>query len=159
MCRHLEQRLIALEWSICWFGIHEIWVRVKEGGWTIGSWLTGQALTFYFIYKKDINKKIKEEFIRFDEVHLYHEEVSPTILSETVRTMCIGWTSTGWTIKFWLDIVGTVYHLVIYMPSNKIHIVFNGWVYSSHMLARHVSDLTGPSSGAFYKLYLQIVMW
>ena len=28
--------------------------------------------------------------------------------------------------------------------------------YSSHMLARHVSDLTGPSSGAFYKLYLQI---
>ena len=24
------------------------------------------------------------------------------------------------------------------------------------MLARHVSDLTGPSSGAFYKLYLQI---
>ena len=26
-----------------------------------------------------------------------------------------------------------------------------------HMLARHVSDLTGPSSGAFYKLYLQIL--
>ena len=25
-----------------------------------------------------------------------------------------------------------------------------------HMLVRHVSDLTGPSSGAFYKLYLQI---
>ena len=25
-----------------------------------------------------------------------------------------------------------------------------------HMLARHVSDLTGPSSGAFYKFYLQI---
>ena len=24
------------------------------------------------------------------------------------------------------------------------------------MLARHVSDLNGPSSGAFYKLYLQI---
>ena len=24
------------------------------------------------------------------------------------------------------------------------------------MLALHVSDLTGPSSGAFYKLYLQI---
>ena len=24
------------------------------------------------------------------------------------------------------------------------------------MLARHVSDLTGPSSGEFYKLYLQI---
>ena len=29
--------------------------------------------------------------------------------------------------------------------------------YSSHMLAGHVSDLTGPSSGAFvYKLYVQI---
>ena len=24
------------------------------------------------------------------------------------------------------------------------------------MLARHVSDLTGPSSGAFYEMYLQI---
>ena len=24
------------------------------------------------------------------------------------------------------------------------------------MLARHVSDLTGPSPGAFYKLYVQI---
>ena len=29
--------------------------------------------------------------------------------------------------------------------------------YSSHMLARHVPDLTGPFSGAFvYKLYVQI---
>ena len=28
--------------------------------------------------------------------------------------------------------------------------------YSALMLARHVSDLTGPSSGAFHKLYLQI---
>ena len=28
--------------------------------------------------------------------------------------------------------------------------------YSSLMLARHVWDLSGPSSGAFYKLYLQI---
>ena len=25
-----------------------------------------------------------------------------------------------------------------------------------YMLSRHVSDLTGPSSGAFYKLYVQI---
>ena len=33
---------------------------------------------------------------------------------------------------------------------------FNYWVYSALMLALHVSDLTGPSSGAFYKLYLQI---
>ena len=56
-----------------------------------------------------------------------------------------------------LDTAGTVYHLVIYMHSNKIHrVFFNEWVYSSRMLARHVSDLTGPSSGAFYKLYLQI---
>ena len=28
-------------------------------------------------------------------------------------------------------------------------------VYSSRMLARHISDLTGLSSGAFYKLYFQ----
>ena len=44
------------------------------------------------------------------------------------------------------------------MQSNKIHnVFFDEWVYSSRMLARHVSDLTGPSSGAFvYKLYVQI---
>ena len=33
---------------------------------------------------------------------------------------------------------------------------FNDLVYSPHMLAQHVSDLTGPSSGPFYKLYVQI---
>ena len=33
---------------------------------------------------------------------------------------------------------------------------FNEWDYSSCMLAWHVSDLTGSSSGAFYKLYSQI---
>ena len=47
-------------------------------------------------------------------------------------------------------IVGTVYHLVLYMQSNKIHKVFKDRVYPSHMLARQVSDLTGPSSGAFF---------
>ena len=62
------------------------------------------------------------------------------------------------TLLSQLDIAGTMYHLVIYMQSNKIHTVFfNEWVYSSRMLARHVLDLTGPSSGAFYKLYLQIL--
>ena len=55
----------------------------------------------------------------------------------------------GSPTKQWLDIVGTVYHLAIYMQSNKIHSVFNDWVYSSHLLARHVSGLTGPSLGAF----------
>ena len=44
------------------------------------------------------------------------------------------------------------------MQPNKIHKVFLMIeFYSSHMLAQHVSDLTGPSSGAFfYKLYVQI---
>ena len=37
----------------------------------------------------------------------------------------------------------------IYMQSNEIHEVFNERVYSSRMLARQVSHLTGPSSGAF----------
>ena len=45
--------------------------------------------------------------------------------------------------------------LIIYMQSNKIHEVFYWVSFSALMLARHVSDLTGPSSGAFYKLYLQ----
>ena len=43
------------------------------------------------------------------------------------------------------------------MQSNEIHKVFMIEFYSSHMLARHVSGLIGPSSGAFvYKLYVQI---
>ena len=47
--------------------------------------------------------------------------------------------------------------LYIYMQSNKIHNFFMIQFYSSHMIARHVSDLIGPSSGAFvYKLYVQI---
>ena len=38
----------------------------------------------------------------------------------------------------------------IYMQSNKIHKVFlMSEFYSAFMLARHISDLTGPSSGAF----------
>ena len=48
-----------------------------------------------------------------------------------------------------------MYHLVIYMQSNKIHSVFfNESVYSSRMLAEHVSDLTRPSSGAFLEAVL-----
>ena len=36
------------------------------------------------------------------------------------------------------------------MQSNKIHnVVLMSEFYSALMLARHVSDLTGPSSGAF----------
>ena len=52
--------------------------------------------------------------------------------------------------SFSLDTVGTVYHLVIYMQSNKIHkVILMSKFYSALMLARHVSDLIGPSSGAF----------
>ena len=41
--------------------------------------------------------------------------------------------------------------LVIYICSpTRYAKCFNKWVYSSLMLARHFSDLTGPSSGAFY---------
>ena len=42
----------------------------------------------------------------------------------------------------------------IYAVQQDTQSFFNDWDYSSHMLARHVSDHTGPSSGAFYKLYL-----
>ena len=43
------------------------------------------------------------------------------------------------------------------MQSNKIHKDFLMIeFYSTLMLALHVSDLTGPSTGAFYKLYVQI---
>ena len=44
---------------------------------------------------------------------------------------------------------------LIYMQSNNIH-SFLMTEFIHHMLVEHVSDLTGPSSGAFYKLYLQI---
>jgi hypothetical protein len=40
--------------------------------------------------------------------------------------------------------------IIIYMQSNKIHnVVLMSKFYSALMLARHVSDLIGPSSGAF----------
>ena len=42
------------------------------------------------------------------------------------------------------------------VQQDTLSFFFNDWGYSSHMLARHVSDLIGPSSGAFHKLYLQI---
>ena len=58
------------------------------------------------------------------------------------------WSSLQLCLK--LHILGTVYHLVIYMQSNKIHnVVLMSKFYSELMLARHVSDLIGPSSGAF----------
>ena len=45
----------------------------------------------------------------------------------------------------------------IYVVQQDTQSFFMIEFYSSHMLARHVSDLTGPSSGAFvYKLYVQI---
>ena len=50
--------------------------------------------------------------------------------------------------------------VILYMQANKTHkVFFNEWVYLSCMLARHVSDLTGPSSEEFYKLYLQMDWW
>ena len=53
-------------------------------------------------------------------------------------------------ILAWFDILWTVYHLVIYMQSNKIHsVVLMSEFYSALKLARHISDLIGPSSGAF----------
>ena len=39
---------------------------------------------------------------------------------------------------------------LIYMQSNKIHKVFlMSEFFAAHMLARHISDLTSPFSGAF----------
>ena len=53
-------------------------------------------------------------------------------------------------IFIYLDIEGSVYHLVIYMQSNKIHnVVLMGEFYSALKLALRVSDLIGPSSGVF----------
>ena len=44
-----------------------------------------------------------------------------------------------------LDIVGSVYHLVIYMQANKIHnVVLMCKFYSALMLPLHVLDLIGP---------------
>ena len=50
----------------------------------------------------------------------------------------------------WLIVLKLRSKCSIYMQSNKIHkVILTGQFYSSHMLARHVSDLIGPSSGAF----------
>ena len=59
----------------------------------------------------------------------------------------------------------TLYLRVLYSSENKQRYIsgptrytkcVNEWVYSSCMLALHVSYLTGPSSGAFCRLYLHI---
>ena len=49
------------------------------------------------------------------------------------------------------DIVGTLYlsSCNIYAVQQDKQSDFNEWVYSALMLARHVSDLIGPSSGGF----------
>ena len=46
---------------------------------------------------------------------------------------------------------------IIYAVQQDKQSVLTSEFYSTRMLTRHVSDLTGPSSGAFYKLYLQIL--
>ena len=60
-------------------------------------------------------------------------------------------------MKIWLDIVGTVYHLVIYMQSNKIHnVVLMSKFYSALFVS---STCFGPHQSitrrVFYKLYSQ----
>ena len=46
----------------------------------------------------------------------------------------------------------------IYAVQQDTQSVLMGEFYSALMLARHVSDLTGPLSGAFYKLYSQTLV-
>ena len=59
--------------------------------------------------------------------------------------------------RMWGHSKANWYLAIIYMQSNKIHEVFLWLSFIHHMSARHVSDFTGPSSGAFvYKLYVQI---
>ena len=49
-----------------------------------------------------------------------------------------------------IKILAFIERLYIYMQSNKIHnVVLMTKFYSALKLARHVSDLIGPSSGAF----------
>ena len=69
--------------------------------------------------------------------------ISPTLLLLCLYT---------YNTYMYLDIVETVYHLVIYMyvVQQDTQCGINEQVFIQHfLLARHVSDLIGPSSGAF----------
>ena len=51
--------------------------------------------------------------------------------------------------------VGTEIYIYAVQQDTQSFLIIE--LYSPHLLARHVLDLTGPSSGAFvYKLYVQI---
>ena len=61
------------------------------------------------------------------------------------------------TVFRWKNLTTSAAKILYYICSpTRYTKCFNECVYSSRMLARHVSDLTGPSSGAFCKLYSQI---
>jgi hypothetical protein len=47
-----------------------------------------------------------------------------------------------------LDVVWTVYHLAMYVQSNRYTILLYNRVYSQIGVLYNVSDLMGPSSGA-----------
>jgi UDP-N-acetylglucosamine:LPS N-acetylglucosamine transferase len=58
-----------------------------------------------------------------------------------------------------LNIVQTVYHLVVYMQSNQIHnVLMIEFIHNIYQLYS-VSDLIVPYSGASFKLYERIGMW
>ena len=46
--------------------------------------------------------------------------------------------------------IATFFHVNIYAVQQDTRSVLTSEFYSALMLARHVSDLTGPSSGAFF---------
>ena len=92
--------------------------------------------------------------------HLSHVVVS-SILVCAPRSP--EWWSPIFTPKFprhFLDIVGTVYHLVIYMQSNKIHSVvlmskfYSALFVSSTCFGPHLSIIRS----VLYKLYLQTLV-
>jgi hypothetical protein len=57
---------------------------VNEGCQTSGRGFTEQVQTFYFRCEK------YEDYIRFDVLHPYPTEVSPTVLSDTAHTVYTG---------------------------------------------------------------------
>ena len=59
----------------------------------------------------------------------------------------------SWIQSIYKSCIEVIY---IYAVQQNTQSFFNEWVYSSRVLARHVSDLTGPSSGSFYMLCVQI---
>ena len=110
---------------------------------------TPEKETRYVLYRRLVEPKVWSGRVR-------KISLSPRFDTRTVQPGCGG--SDGYIIAAAYEGKIKLLTLMYICSPTRYTKCFNEWVYSSRMLARHVSDLTGPSSGPFYKLYFQALV-